>query len=115
MIELREKHGWAVLGHRYAIEFADLGEGMAGDYDPTDKHDVRLLRIDLWEKIDGAWQELDDGSYCTLVPVNTSDDRRQEILTAMLAHVHDQAELTSVRRAAERLSWADGRYRGGEP
>jgi hypothetical protein len=55
-------------------EFVELGEGLAGEYDPADPHDIELLRLDVCD--DGDEIE----SLCTLLPVATTDDERQRAL-----------------------------------
>lgn len=48
-----------------------LGEGLSGDYDPSDPEDRELLRFSCSRlNEDGEWEELPDSSYCTLLPVS---------------------------------------------
>jgi hypothetical protein len=64
---------------QWRLEWVDLGEGLQGDYDPDDPEDVALLRADLYERIDGIWTEVPDGSYCTVTPVGTDADVLRKI------------------------------------
>lgn len=76
---------------------SEAGEGMSGDYNPDDPDDVQLLRFIVWK--DG--EPMDDGSYCTLMPVDTDPAILQRglmlILRATLAE--------SPKRALEEISW----------
>lgn len=36
------------------VEWTDLGEGLSGDYDPSDPEDISLLRYDAWVRITGT-------------------------------------------------------------
>jgi len=50
------------------LDWIYLEEGYSGDYNPSDPDDKPLLRADL--SYEG--REIDDCSFCTLAPVNTS-------------------------------------------
>ena len=65
MIEFTSPNG------KWKLEWFSLGEGTDGDFDPTDPNDVEYLRADLFEKVDGSWTEVENGSYCTLASVST--------------------------------------------
>ena len=64
-------------------EWIDIGEGWSGDYNPDDPTDTPLLRFDVLEltKVEGLfsdspeleWEVLDDASYCTQMPADTSE------------------------------------------
>ena len=62
-----------------------------------------LLRFDVSRQdADGQWEQIQDGSYCTLMPVDTSS----EILRAALAHIlREIGGGFNVKRRLEQLSW----------
>ncbi len=85
---------------KYTARFTDLGEGYMGDYDPTpEAEDVALLRLDTYA--DG--NPLPDGSYCTRVPRDTSQEEQARLLDVVV-QVLDQSG-GGLKRALERLSW----------
>jgi hypothetical protein len=59
---------------KWKLSWEHIGEGFRGDYDEDDRDDIPLLRADL--TFDG--KELQDSSYCTLFPSDSS----KEILQA---------------------------------
>lgn len=82
----------------YTVSWEDTGEGMSGDYDATDPHDVPLLRF--YVEQDG--QDVEDGSYCTLIPVGTS----QSILDKFSERILDAMQDSSgYKRKLEELTW----------
>ena len=60
---------------RWKLEWEFIGEGYCDDFDASDPEDVPLLRATLYYEED----QVDDGSYCTLAPIDTD----QDILNAM--------------------------------
>ena len=93
---------------KFRATFVDIGEGRSGDYDPDDPEDEALLRIDIETLVDGDWTELRDGSYCTLVPVDTPKEEQTRLLD-VAAKVLERAEANgeSLKRTAEGLSWIE--------
>lgn len=84
----------------------DIGEGWNGEYDPDDPDDTPLLRFTVMKfyqtnDFGGQWVEVDDGSYCTQMPVDTDE----AILYRALELILDAAEEPSPKRAFEELSW----------
>lgn len=63
-------------GELYAVEWDYIGEGNSGDYDDQDADDVPRLRFTTYKMHpDGKGRdEVDSGSYCTQLPVNTPDE-----------------------------------------
>lgn len=51
----------------YKTELVYEGEGLEGDYDPTDNEDRPLLRYTVYYTDDNActWQQVDEASWCT--------------------------------------------------
>ena len=89
------------------VEWAELGEGWSGDYDPTDPDDVELLRFDVFVKDkDGAWETPQDCTYCTRVPVSATPEQRAKLLKIILDKVCETIQnRMSVKKICEKLSW----------
>jgi hypothetical protein len=64
------------------VEWVELGEGVSGDYDPTDPDDVELLRFDFYGL--GEWRPVLDTSYCTRVSIDTPEKRQKELLELLM-------------------------------
>ena len=90
-----------VRGNR-KVSLSYIGEGYNGDYDETDPEDAQLLRLDIYELVDGEWESMDDGSYCTGVKVQTDSRLVSRILNEMMDVI---APLERVKKAGEQLSW----------
>lgn len=60
---------------KWMLMWEDIGEGMSGDYDPSNEEDVPLFRACLH---DASGDCVDSGSYCTLAVIGkaTEDDLR---------------------------------------
>ena len=99
---------YTVDGSAVRVSFVELGEGLSGEYNEADPGDVELLRFDVATIVDGEWETVDDGSYCTNVPAAATAEQRQSIL----AFVHSQLGEAPRKRVMEALSWvglsADG-------
>lgn len=87
----------------YKVEWVDLDEGLNGMYDPNDPDDIALLRFDTSELIDGEWEEIPDGSYCTAMPVHTDKDTLRQGLAMIVNELQDCAG--SPKKLLEGLSW----------
>ena len=59
-----------IIGNK-KITWEYIGEGQCEYYNPDDPEDVPLLRFSCDEMIDGEWQQMDNASYCTGMPVQT--------------------------------------------
>lgn len=90
------------------VEWEDIGEGWSGDYNPEDPQDQELLRFTVArrEGLQGEWQQVDDASYCTAMPVDTPIDILISGLAYILGRVYD-ATLAgeSIKVDCEELSW----------
>lgn len=88
------------------VEWAELGEGKDGDYDPDDPDDVELLRFDVSRKRGNSWEAIDDASYCTQIPVSATEEQRAKGLQMLMDEVYYAASQGySIKKACERLSW----------
>jgi hypothetical protein len=90
------------------VEWTDLGEGIQGDYNPDDPEDIPLYRFDVSVKRKGDkyWEPLDDGSYCTQVPIYTDKKTLKAGLEMIMDEIfYDIVQEASPKRACERMSW----------
>lgn len=58
--------------NKVRVELHSIGEGLNGDFDPTDPEDIELLRFDVYRQEYGGWEPVDDASYCTKLPASSS-------------------------------------------
>ena len=61
------------------IEWEELGEGWDGEYAGT-PDDKSLLRFYVARLEGGQWVDIDDGSWCTRFPANTTDAEQSAAL-----------------------------------
>lgn len=90
-----------IRDHRM-VEFSYCEEGLNGVYNPNDPEDVALLRFDIYEKVNDEWVAMDDGSYCTLMPVDTGAGIIKQALELIMNETFD---LDRVKKAGEAMSW----------
>jgi hypothetical protein len=99
---------------RMRIEFANIGEGWDGDYNPDDPEDDNLLRFYVQFKTNGAWEDVDSASYCTQTPVDTPEPVLHALLTLMMDRIYDGAAQFAgdlhLKRPCEELSWIEPRW-----
>jgi len=89
------------------VTLEDIGEGLCGEYNPDDPYDISLLRMDI-ETLDeeGYWTIVDDGSYCTLIPTETSAPVLEKLCRVIMDRVKDRVEEgLSIKKIGEELSW----------
>jgi hypothetical protein len=79
-----------------------IGEGNEGDYNPDDPEDTPLLRFSCDKMVDGAWEGMENASYCTQMPINSS---RRDLLIAAGIILEAIDTDASYKRDLERLSW----------
>jgi len=88
------------------VEWEWLGEGNSGDYDPADKDDNPLIRFTVSKRVpcsEERWEQIDDGSYCTQLPVTTS---LSDLVKAAVS-ILEAAEQPSPKKRFEELSWLE--------
>lgn len=74
---------------RVKVEWTRLGEGIWGDYNPNDAADIELLRFDTyWFNYNGEWEPVEDGSYCTKMPVETTPEQREQGLRIIMDKIY---------------------------
>jgi len=99
--EVLSPDGFAMLQWEY------VNEGYSGFYNPDDPDDAPLLRFTIYEWIEGHysnghwvysdWQQKEDASYCTLLPVGTDADLLRRFGERLLG--------ATGRRELEFLTW----------
>jgi len=88
----------------YKVEWVSIGEGWDGYYNPDDPNDVELLRFDTYSLLaSDEWEPIQDGSYCTAMPVGTDDKILSQALEFIVNELH--ACVGSPKRMLEGLSW----------
>lgn len=90
------------------VEWENLGEGICGDYNPEDPDDVNYLRFYVSVKYDGEWVDIDDASYCTMMPADTDREILVKALKYLLSEFSEPLNADpycSVKSLGERLSW----------
>lgn len=65
-----------IEGEEFNLEFSHIGEGHQGEYDSEDPSDEPLIRLSLMDKNN---QYIDDGSYCTQLNTNLSEEDVQRV------------------------------------
>lgn len=93
-------------GRGFKASVSWIGEGDEGDYDPNCPGDKPLLRFDAMRLVDGEWEDIDCGSYCTQVPAWS----QPALMRALTRHVVETLEDeggTHPKRLLEQLSWID--------
>ena len=93
---------------RVALEY--IGEGYSGDFDDEDEEDMPLIRFTVYEREFGIeiWEQVDDSSYCTQIPITTPREQLEGIARSILAEVEDPIlRGYSIKKLCERLSWIE--------
>lgn len=87
------------------VVFEDIGEGLSGDYNEDDPGDVALLRFTVY-RLDQDWEQVEDASYCTAIPVDTDPAVIANYLARIMVEVYKPVMAgQSVKRACEDMSW----------
>lgn len=85
-----------------SVELEWIGEGLCGDYDEEDEDDVPLMRFTYYHN----GEQVEDGSYCTGIEANISDELLEKVEEYLLHQLYDDiVEGNSIKKAAERLTW----------
>lgn len=89
------------------VAWTELGEGYSGEYDPTDPDDVELLRFDVLSRSVevGEWEFVEEGSFCTEVPVTATPEQRAALLRVLMDEFEPfVVSGRSVKGVSERMS-----------
>lgn len=109
------------------IELEDIGEGWDGDYNEEDPEDTPLLRFSAYVK--GAlrlkyiekdphgisdwgvpkeideWVSVSDGTYCTRLPADLSDEDQLKALEQLMLLLYDPIVEMRAKKPAQKASW----------
>jgi hypothetical protein len=96
------------IGAKVVFEY--IGEGTNGDYNPDDEFDMPLFRFYVYYSENGGfdWEEADDASYCTTIPIDTP----KETMEKLAQIIFDRVKMpliagNSIKKICEELSWID--------
>ena len=104
------------------VEWTDLGEGLSGDYDPSDPTDEHLLRYDAWVRVTGTeadeqrslefydgdeWGYKADGSYCTMTNANTHGPVLIELAKIIANELANSLDNGTWKSTAASMSYAN--------
>lgn len=90
------------------VELEYIGEGYSGDYDPEDEEDKKLLRFTVLKRDGQHWLQMDNGSYCTLLTTDLTDQEQKKALNLIMDKVYNKIQSEdSIKRICEELSWLD--------
>ena len=89
----------------FKAEWAYIGEGIQGEYSGR-PDDEQLLRFYFYVDNGNGWEEVEDASCCTNMPLNSDRD----LLESSLEHIFTELVGAvdggySVKKTAEGLSW----------
>jgi hypothetical protein len=102
------QNGWAHEVGPHRVELIDIGEGINGDFDPTNPDDEPVLCLDHFTRDDdGKWNLIDADFKRTTLPVTAPAETRALALSnAMDIILHPERTIddTSSRRSARRSS-----------
>lgn len=74
---------YSVYYGRWQLIWEYIGEGTRDSYNEDDPEDVPLLRVTLYYEED----EVENGSYCTLAPVDTNQDILNKMSSSLFANL----------------------------
>lgn len=80
----------AITYHDFRIEFADCGEGLDGDFEPSNPDDIALLRADVTVRARdfATYHLVHNGSFCTMgVRKDAPAESLQAVLRAMMTRL----------------------------
>lgn len=84
------------------IQLVTLGEGYSGDYNPENPDDEELLRFDVIHREETLC------SYCTAMPVNITNEQKEEMLNILMNALYNAIMCgygNEVDKIAQRMSW----------
>jgi len=91
-----------LIRDNYRVDWCFLDEGWCGFYDENSPDDEALLRFDCYTLVDGEWEMMDDASYCTAMPYDTSDIILRAGLERIMDNIYGK---DNVKKICEDLSW----------
>lgn len=91
-------------GVEFAVVLENIGEGQDGDYDPSDPEDEPLYRFHVERLVDGAWEYVEDSSYCTQIRADIPRERAEQAARFLLRRIEEHGG-PHLKRLCESLSW----------
>lgn len=102
------------------VTFEYTGEGLWGDY-TGEEDDMPVMRFYTWkrktddtypdyevDKNGNEWEEVEDGSYCTRVPVDTPNETLEKLAWILLERLEEYVDAgDSIKKLVEELSLID--------
>jgi hypothetical protein len=89
------------------VEWRYIGEGISGDYNQDNPDNIEMLRfyVSKRDSANNIWIDVDDGSYCTCMPLGTAETVLQQALEIIMDNVYASvANGISIKKIGERLS-----------
>ena len=97
------------------VEFANIGEGYNGDYNPNDPEDDELIRFYVYvnanygKDLPYDWEDVEDTSECTTIPADSNIDYLVKKATAVFNRFRKEINSypleESYKKLGEELSW----------
>jgi hypothetical protein len=84
--------------HRVSVSWQQ--EGRDGDYDPEERYDQPLLRVDVDELRGGEWIEARDATFCSQIPAYAPRDTIRQFAEMVLDTLNREG---AARRTCERM------------
>jgi hypothetical protein len=103
-----EQINLSVIRDDVRVKWDYIGEGVNGDYNENDPNDIELLRFRVSKRtcFDDAWTDVDDGSYCTCMPLGTAETVLLQALEIIMDNVYDNVTGgISIKKICENLSY----------
>lgn len=77
------------IGNRKVV-WEYIGEGNEGDFNPDNETDVPLLRFSCSKFEGNKWEQMDDASYCTLMPVDSKIEQLIKAAHLIIQEIEDE-------------------------
>ena len=95
-----------VVDRKVRVRLEYIGEGWSGDYQPDDPEDTPLVRFSVQRKVGRYWEDVNDSSYCTCIPISTLRSKLIAHAEKILSIVGDDVRKgESIKKTCERLTW----------
>lgn len=72
-----------------AVELANIGEGINGDFDPADPDDINFLRFYIYAYDGADMAYIDNASRCTFIPADITDEEALRMANYIMQQVYD--------------------------
>jgi len=93
------------------VELDYIGEGIDGDYNPSNPHDEPLMRFAVYRREGCLWEAIDDSSYCTQVLATETNEILDRVALYILEEVFEPVkDGHPIKKLCERLSWLERKW-----